>query len=57
MEVGDDVALPAPDESCPGSLRHFKQIERPGVTLHRPVRDKHDGSRRPLEDRDGRLFI
>jgi hypothetical protein len=57
MIIGDDVALPAPHEARPRALRHFEQIERPGIALHRRVGDEHHGPRGAFKHGDGRLFL
>ena len=49
MKIGDDVPLLVPDESRSGPLRDLKEIERPGVSLNRSIRDEDNGFRRPLE--------
>ena len=49
MKIGDDVPLLVPDKSRSGPLRDFKEIERPGISLNRRIRDEDHGFGRPLE--------
>src|ERR1051326_1332866 len=49
MKIGDDMSLFVPDESGPGTLWNFKEIERPGVSLNRRIRNKNHGFRHPFE--------
>src|SRR6266850_2868745 len=49
MKIGDDVPLLVPDKPRSGPLRDLKEIERPGVSLNRRIRDIDYGFRCPLE--------
>ena len=43
VKIGDDVSLLVPDKSRPGPLRGLQEIERPGVSLNRRIRDEDHG--------------
>ena len=49
MKIRDDVPLLVPDEPCPGALRGLEEIEGPGVSLNRRIRNEDHRFRRPFE--------